>query len=97
MNKYYQELYLKLYRKMWYDFKRKILDRPTSAVNKDAVLTLMAKMECDMYLDAEKYEKKDEEDYTITFPADIKKCNIDEFMEEIVNALKNVGKLIKGQ
>jgi len=72
------------YLKLWYDLKSKVLDRPTHAVSKDAVLTLMAKMECDMYLDG---EKKEEDTHS----------GEDEVIRGLEIALNNIGKLIEGQ
>jgi len=44
------------YRTLWYQFKQNIFDRPSALVNKDMVLGIMAKMECDLYLNQDKTE-----------------------------------------
>ena len=44
------------YRTLWYQFKQNIFDRPSALVNKDMVLGIMAKMECDLYLNQDKAE-----------------------------------------
>jgi hypothetical protein len=41
------------YQTLWYQLKRVLLKRPLGTVNQDAVLDIMAHMECDLYLNQE--------------------------------------------